>query len=142
MPSLKTPHEQYLEYLRDRMQAVKADPDLTRSARTSAINELYRAALQFITIHQLMFVPAEEGKRHRPATEAEIRERVTACVDGISIERFVADMVDCGIDEEQAWDSAYFGTYGDSDLWGITIAEAIRIAGILGVPYTATLARE
>lgn len=141
MPSLKTPHEQYLEYLRDRMQAVKADPDLTRSARTSAINELHGAALQFITIHQLMFVPTGEGNRQRPATEEEIRERIAACVDGISIERFVAEMVDCGIDEEQAWDSAYFGTPGDSELWGITVPEAIRIAGVLGVPHAPLIER-
>lgn len=139
MPALKSPYDQHLEYLRNRMQAVKSDADLTRSARSSAIMELHGAALQFITVNQLMTVQEKPGKRHRPATEEEIRERVAACVDGVSIERFVADMVDCDVDEEQAWDAASDAGYGDIELWGMTYSEAIRAAGVLGISYAPIL---
>lgn len=142
MPTLKSPYDQHLEYLRNRMQAVKSDAGLTRSARSSAIMELHGAALQFITVNQLMTVRQEPSKRHRPATEEEIRERVAACVDGVSIERFVADMVDCGIGEEQAWDAASSAGYGDIELWGMTFPEAIRTAGGLGISYAPILARD
>jgi len=142
MAVLNTPYDQYLEYLRNRMQDVKADPDLTRSARSTAIKELHGAALQFITMNQLMTVQQKPGKRHRPATEEEIRERVAACVDGVSIERFVADMVDCGVNEEEAWDAASDAGYGDIELWGMTFAEAIQAAGSFGIPYAPILARD
>lgn len=142
MPTLKSPYGQYLEYLRDRLQAVKGDADLTRSARSSAIMELHGAALQFITINQLMTVQEKPGKRHRLATEEEIRERIAACVDGVSIERFVADMVDCGVIEEEAWDAASDAGYGDIELWGMTYAEAIRASWSLGISYAPILARD
>jgi hypothetical protein len=142
MAALKSPYDQYLEFLRNRMQSVKGDAALTRSARSTAIMELHGAALQFITINQLMTVQEKPGKRHRPATEEEIRERIAACVDGVSIERFVADMVDCGVDEEEAWDAASDAGYGDIELWGITFAEAIRVGGALGIPYAPILARD
>ena len=135
MANLKSPIVEHLEHLRDRMRAVVADRDLTRSARSKAIVELHGAAFHFITVFQLMSVRPDPSKPHRMATEEEIRERVACCVDGVSIEKFVAEMGDRGIDEEQAWDAASFAGYGDIELWGMTFAESIQAAESLGVKY-------
>lgn len=139
---LTSPMEDYSRYLRDRMRAVVADRDLTRSARNAALKDLCDAAVQFIHIYQLMSIQSDNNKQHRPATPEEIRERVASCVDGVTIERFVADMNDCGVDKEQAWDAAYFSCYGDPEFWGMTYPEAIRAAGSLGIPYAPMLARD
>lgn len=132
----QSPYEEYLAYLRTRIQTVNTDSNLTRSARATSIAELQNAAVQFITMFQLMsVVQPGPSQRHRRATEEEVRARVACCLHGISVERFVADMVDCGIEEEQAWDAATAAEHTDAELWGMTFAEAIRAAGPLGVPY-------
>lgn len=139
MPPLKSAYDEHLEYLRDRMRAVLADRDLTRSARSKTLVELHGAALHFITVCQLMSVQPDPGKPHRMATEEEIRERVAACIDGVSIERFVAEMADRGVDEEQAWDAAAYAGHGDIALWGMTYAESIKAAKTLGIKYNPIL---
>lgn len=127
--------QDYSQYMRDRMRAVQADRDLTRSARNTALRELIDAAVQFIILHQLMSVQPDVGKPHRMATEEEVRERVASCVDGVSIERFVAEMADRGIDEEHSWDAAYYSCYGDVEVWGMMYSESIQAAASLGVKY-------
>lgn len=143
--TMTSPYDLHLKYLRDRLRTVKGNHDLTRSARTAAITELVDAAVNFIAGFKLMHLvqePPTSGPRHREATEEEIRERVAACIDGISIDRFVADMVDSGIDEEEAGAAAFDVGYGDMELWGMTFAEAIAVAASLGVPYVPLLAKE
>lgn len=135
---LTSPMDDYSHHLRDRMRAVTADRDLTRSARNAVLMELVDTAVQFILLFQLMSVQPDKGKPHRPATEEEIRERVASCVDGVSIERFVAEMGDRGINEEQAWDAAFY-LYGSTELWGMTYAESIQAASSLGVKYNPIL---
>ena len=132
---LTNPMEEYSRHLRDRMRAAAADYDLTRSARNAVVKELVDAAVQFIMLYQLMSVRPDMGKPHRLATEEEIRERVTSCVDGVSIERFVAEMEDRGVASEQSWDAAYYAGYGDISLWGMTYAESIHAASGLGIKY-------
>lgn len=136
---LTSPMDDYSLYLRDRMRAVAADRDLTRSARNAALVDLVDAAVQFILVFQLMSVQPDKGKPHRPATEEEVRERVASCVDGVSIERFVSEMGDRGIDEEQAWDAASFAGYGPIEVWGMTYAESIQSASSLGIKYNPIL---
>jgi hypothetical protein len=116
------------------MRAVLADRDLTRSARSTGLKELVEAAVEFIILNQDMSVK-QEGNPHRLATREEVLERVASCIDGVSIEKFVAEMGDRGVDEEQAWDAAYYPHYGDVELWGMTYAEAIQSAASLGIKY-------
>lgn len=136
---LTPPSEDFEAYLRDRLRAVAADRDLTRSARTAAIKELVDATVQFIALHQLMSVQPDLGKPHRMATEEEIRERVVCCVDGVALERFVADMEDRGADYERAGDAGAYAGYGNIERWGMTYAESIKAAKTLDIAYNPIL---